>query len=85
MFLGFLIAFPDTVTTFSIKGFPFTTASYIAAAVPVFCTTTPTADGSCPDGTCLSKIDLISCFSPPCGYFVFNGTIFISVPSVAFS
>ena len=47
-------------------------------------TTTPTAEGSFPDGTSLFNIAFINDFSPPCGYIVFSGITSIFVPWQAF-
>ena len=54
------------------SGFPSITASAIAAHVPTFRTITPTSIGSFLTGTCRFATASISCFSPPCGYFVFR-------------
>ena len=61
------IARPVTVTTRSISGLFFCTASYTAKVVPAFCTTAPTSIGRPPEGTSRPSTASISCFSPPCG------------------
>ena len=61
---------PVTVVILSIKGFPSTIASAIAAAVATFITIAPMSIGSPPLGTSLPVTAFIICFSLPCGYFV---------------
>ena len=50
-FLGSFTPSPVTVVTRSMSGLPSVTASAIAATVPTFSTTHPTAIGSPPSGT----------------------------------
>jgi len=45
----------------------------MAKTLPTFCTTQPTSIGKPPEGTSRLVNALISCFSPPCGYFTFKG------------
>ena len=80
-FRGSFTPAPVTVTTRSMSGLPRATASWTAAAVPTFCTTTPTSNGRPPLGTSRFRMALMSCFSAPWGYFTLRGTTSTGAPS----
>jgi len=57
-----------------VRGLRSKTASAIAAVVATLRARTPIIGGIPPVGTFFFSIDLMSCLSPPCGYFVLTGT-----------
>ena len=74
---------PVTVTIRSTSGRPVSNTSAMVAAEAAFCTSTPTSIGSPPlrgVGTSRPSSALMSCFSPPCGYFVFATITIFSAP-----
>ena len=76
---------PVTVVMRSTSGLPSVTASAMAAAVLTLNTSAPASAGNLPRGTCRPVTTSMSCFSPPCGYFVGNAiTSMPSCPAAAF-